>query len=729
MATTKLKLSTIVASPNVAKLLTSDELVTLGQEAVTGYFMDLATRSDWEERNALSMKLALQVVEQKNFPWVGASNVKFPLVTIAALQFLARVGLLTKGDELVKVKPWGPDPEGKKGKKADRLSLHMSYQISEEDFNWREEDERGKLAASILGSFVKKTYFDGVEGLTKSSYIPLMDFVVDYYCKDLDKAQRATHRMDMFKNQIEENIRRGLFLEMDDLDSKASAVGNVSPLKAAGEQSQGVARPSEDPNPPFEILEQHCWLDLDGDGYREPYVMFIRLDTKQVLRIVARFFDEGDVFRVNDAKIRQLEAESKKADGYEAQSTFDKEAQKLEESPENKILRIVPITQFTMYTFIPSPDGGIYGLGLGALLGPTNAAVDTLINQLLDAGRMLTTSGGFLGRGVKIKSGKQSFDPFEWKNVDGTGDDLRKNIVPLPVNAPSEVLLNLLGILISYGEKIGSATDIMTGVSPGQNTPAETSRNTLEQGMMLFSGIYSRMYRGFANELRKIYNHNKWYLKQSPRWPELTGGEGALLMEDDYDVNTMRIYPAADPNAVSSAQKQAKAKLVYEVQSQNPNGFNRYEVIKSLLEAHDVDSIDKVFPDPQGPNAIAPIPNPKVELEKAKLQQKQQEHQDNMMLETASLKNDIALAEAKIIELQAKAEKELAEAKGVDTGHQIAIIEAQIGAAKANKENLMRVLENWQASRESQRKHELEVQKLGTADGKTKSADKPAAVG
>jgi chaperonin GroES len=36
------------------------------------------------------MDLALQLQKDKSFPWPGASNVAFPLVTIAALQFHSR---------------------------------------------------------------------------------------------------------------------------------------------------------------------------------------------------------------------------------------------------------------------------------------------------------------------------------------------------------------------------------------------------------------------------------------------------------------------------------------------------------------------------------------------------------------------------------------------------------------------------------------------------------------
>ena len=78
-------------------------------------------------------------------------------------------------------------------------------------------------------------------------------------------------------------------------------------------------------------------------------------------------------------------------------------------------------------------------MGWGLLLGPTNKSIDTLINQLIDAGTLSNTAGGFLGRGAKLRKGDNSFRPFEWKPVDSVGDDLRKNVFPLPVREPSNV--------------------------------------------------------------------------------------------------------------------------------------------------------------------------------------------------------------------------------------------------------------------------------------------------
>jgi chaperonin GroES len=102
------------------------------------------------------MKLALQVAEAKNFPWPNASNVKFPLLTIAALQFLARISLLTQGRNIAKVEILGIDEDGMKAKTASRISKHLTLQMQEDDVNWLDQDEAAKLAASIVGSAFKR---------------------------------------------------------------------------------------------------------------------------------------------------------------------------------------------------------------------------------------------------------------------------------------------------------------------------------------------------------------------------------------------------------------------------------------------------------------------------------------------------------------------------------------------------------------------------------------------
>jgi len=289
---------------------------------------------------------------------------------------------------------------------------------------------------------------------------------------------------------------------------------------------------------------------------------------------------------------------------------------------------------------------------------------------------------------VKMKGGKMSFDPFEWKPVDSTGDDLRKSIFPLPVREPSAVLYQLLGMLVSYSEKISGATDIMTGVSPGQNTPAETSRNTVEQGLMLFSGIYGRMYRGLKAEIQKFYELNRLYLKSSRHFAELTSGPNATLAPDDYNIGGLRVMPSASPAAVSQAQVQEKATKLLQL-SATVSGFDNYRVMRDFLEAHDYDDIDQIFPDPAGPNALPQGKDPKVALAEQELALKTQVHQDNMKLAIAELQVEANLSQAKVVKLQADATQSLANAEGEETYKQIALINTQVAAQKAHHSGLM----------------------------------------
>lgn len=706
----KLKMKRLVESKNIAQLLEDGYLDSLGSQVVQDYQADRDSRMVWEQRNSEALKLALQLKEEKTFPWTGASNVKFPIVTIAALQFLSRVSILTKGRRIVQCDVIGGDPTGAESARARRISTHMSYQLVEEDTTWIDEDEKAKLTACILGCAFKKTYFDAVEGINRSEHVTAADFVVDYYTKDLNKANRVTHVVALTENEVFERVRRGLFVKCGE---NRRGSGSDSPpedtlLQITSDLIQGVDRPSATDSDMLEVLEQHLWIDLDGDGYCEPYIAFVERESAKVRRIVARYFDNGDVLRVNDQQVARLLRDASTEADANVVEKLKGEAKKLQEAKDNHIVRITPVNYFTKYTFIPSPDGGFYDLGFGALLGPLNESVNTLINQLIDAGTMQNTAGGFLGRGVKLKGGRSSFDPFEWKPVDSQGDDLRKNIVPLPVRDPSAVLFQLLGMLVGYGEKISGATDIMTGMNPGQNTPAETSRNTIEQGMKLFSGIYGRMHRAFKEELRKLFRLNQLYMDFSSKFYDLTTGDGAIITLDDYKKATYKVSPSADVEIVSEEQRRQKASLVKQVCDSYP-ASNQWLANVRFLEANDVADIEQFLPDPKGPNAIQLPPNAKLDMENKKLQLQQMTMEGAQRTANLKLQMEMEVNQAKIEELHAQATKLLAEAQGIEVQQQISAINAQIGASRAHQDGMVAALTIMQKAVEHQHQVQQDI--------------------
>jgi chaperonin GroES len=669
----------LLSSPNVADLLPADALEQVGLEAVYGYREDRNSRKQWEMDMAEAVKLAMQVKEVKNFPWANASNIKFPLVTIGALQFLARVSLLTDSERIVNCSYYGVDPKGERKSKCERIAEHFQFQLTQEDVDWADQDEITKLTCAIMGVGFKKTTYDHLTGITSSVFRPCQNVVVNYHATSFTKAQRVTDLIYKTDNEIHEMWKQGLYRRVDSSYKPSEDLLNLMDQAFHEANGQAQTDSSDSFTVPFTLLEQNTWLDLDGDGYKEPYVVTVKADSGQCLRIVADFYDKGDVYRKNDAKIRSMKQMEREAQTPEGKASYGARAAELTQN--NDIVRIDKDDYWTRYIFVPNPDGGFYGYGLGRLLGPLNASANTLINQLVDKGTMMNTAGGFLGKGVKMKGGKTSFDPFEWKPVDSTGDDLRKSIMPLPVSEPSPILFQLLGMLVQYGERISGATDIMTGQSPGQNTPAETTRQTVEQGTKLFSGIYCRMHRSFTHELRARFRLNKLFFESSPQFFEQTQGKYPILAKDDYQDESIRVYPEADPAVSSEEMRKQQGILLYNVSKESPL-VNKYEALTRFLKANRIKNLELLAPDPKGPDALPPPVNPKVEIEKSKLQLAAQQHADKMQLQAAEFQQQQMLVEAKIVELQAKASKENAEAAGVDTGHRIALLNAQIAALK-----------------------------------------------
>lgn len=669
----KLNFNTLVESENIAELLDEDALKCLGGRVVEWYDSDKESRSGWEQKTKDALKLAQQVMEEKTYPWRNASNVKFPLLTIASLQFSARVyPALIKVPDLVKYRVMGADPDGMKNARASRVSRYMSYQLLEESESWEEEQDKLFITLPILGSVFKKTYYDSLRDEVKSTLVLPHDLVLHYWTKDLEKA-RCTERFELYSREVKERQLRGLYKSYEDDFGPGESREKDEELNT--DERQGTSLPIEDDDTPREILESHCFWDLDGDGYAEPYIITVDYETGLPLRIINRFKSvtskqslqierlQKQIFLIQESlpspeEIQQLDAEKQlqvfnMAKRAEAQVMENQ--QKIEElaAEAPDIIRIEPKVYYTKYTFIPAPDGGYYDIGFGQLLGPLNSSVNSIINQLVDAGTLQNGNSGFIAKGARIAGGTQRFEPFEWKRVSVAGATLKESIVPLPVNQPSTVLFELLGLLINYAERVSSVTDIMQGENPGQNTPAYNMKAMLEQGMQVFNGVFKRIYRAYRIELRKIYALNAEYLPPE-RYVE-TQDQEFRLVKADFGGDPKDLVPAADPNAFSDMERLTKAQFVSGRALQVP-GYNTTLAEKMLLESMDIPNINELYPTkPDGSLVIPPPPNPEVEMEQADLQRKTLEGKVRGEVDMMNAETDRLLKEAQRVKLMVEA--------------------------------------------------------------------------
>lgn len=639
---------------NLNDLMSTEQAEWIGRRVLDGYQRDKDSRAEWERRTESAMELALQVTRAKTTPWEGASNVRFPLLTVATLQFAARAySALIRTPQPVRCRVIGEDPTGAKRARAGRVSAHMSWQIIEQDEAWEDEHDQLMMVVPIVGTSFIKTWRD--DDRTRSVHVLATDMVVDYYARTIEEADRKTHVLPpMPMREIREKQLAGYFSDVT-LTTRATTAQDKS------DERTGITPPFSDAAAPRVLLEQHCWFDFDGDGLDEPYAITIDRDTATVLRIANRFATIHTAQSRRIAELRKALAENDDPSFFSAVN-----AQILALQAEKPVVqRIEAVEYFTRYGFIPSPDGSIYDLGFGQLMSPINESVNSLINQLIDSGTMQNGSTGFIGRGARIAGGDMRFRPFEWKRIDVAGSVLRDAIVPLPVNQPSAVLFQLLGLLISYGERIASVNEAMLGANPGQNTPAYNQQQMIQQGMQVFSGIFKRLFRSLRNEFRKWYRLNAIYLSAEEYFQVLDGPVQQVFMAD-YRGDPTDIAPAADPNATLSEEKQRQAAIIAERSGQVP-GYNTPVVERRFLEAMGIADVQEIYPvDQQGNPQIPPPQNPEIEFKREEERRRALEARDRAAVNAANMQISALTAAAEVELKQAQTVKTLAEAGAID---------------------------------------------------------------
>ena len=583
-------LAAMLESVNIAESLEADKLMLIGRDAEKGFVLDHESRLDWEKSLDEWTKLAKQTIEPKTYPWPKASNIKYPLLSTAAMQFAARAypALVPANGRIVNAKPVGKDPDGTKSEIATAVSTFMSIQLLEEMDGWEEEMDKLLIMLPIVGTMFKKTYWDALKEVSCSHIVMPKNLVVNYWARNLQDAERISEILEVSPRKIKERQQSGLWLDITFGKATPAFDGKMGPTVI-------------DETTPHIFIEQHTFLDLDDDGYKEPYIVTFHKETKKVVRIVARF-DETTIKMDAEGNIRKID----------------------------------PIQYYTKFGFIPNPDGGFYDIGFGVLLGPLNHSVNTLINQLLDAGHLATLQAGFLGKGLRIKMGDTKFMPGEWKAVNSTGDDLKKQIVPLPTKEPSGVLFQLMGSLITSGKELASVAEIFTGKMPGQNTPATTTMATVEQGMKVFTAVYKRLYRALTEEFIKLARLNAIYLNPQT-FVETCGMD---INPEDFKVTSHKIYPSADPTAVSQTEKLLKAQGLMELL---PTGIlDPVKVVQRILDAQEQPNWQELIKPEiaQSGQMPPPPPDPKLQelqmkgqLEGQKIQMQGQALQHKMELE------------------------------------------------------------------------------------------------
>lgn len=543
---------------NLADEIDDDVLQDISQEVYDNFVADKDSRGEWESMFERGFDLLGLKLEETSEPFEGACTAVHPVLIESAVKFQSKATQeLFPASGPVKSQIIGNVSEEKEDQ-AQRVEEFMNYQVTDQMSEYFDEFERMLFHLPLIGSAFKKIYFDSGLNRPVSEFVPIDQFYVSYYATDLRRADRYTHVIYRSPVEMRRDIAAGMYGDVELPDASAP---ESSAMSQKMDNIMGLS-PSGDNDPQYVLLEQHCYLDLEGFEDEEdialPYIVTIEEKSKNILSI-RRNYDKDDPRK------------------------------------EKKIF-------FTHYRFVPG--FGFYGLGLIHFLGNLTMTATAAMRSLVDAGQFANLPGGFKAKGMRIVGDNDPISPGEFKEVEATGNDISKMIINLPYKEPSQTLLQMLNFVTATAQKFADSTEqvIADGVNYG---PVGTTMALLEASSKFFSAIHKRLHKSQKEEFKLLGRINYEYLP-SESMCDIPNGT-LKIYRDDFD-GRIDIIPVSDPNIPSSAHRMMMAQLALQLSQSSPPGmFDIEELNKTILNAANIPNLDKIMPSKPKPVPLDPV--------------------------------------------------------------------------------------------------------------------------
>jgi hypothetical protein len=547
---------------NLAEYLEDDVLGPLGSE-LKGMFLDYkSSRKDWEDSYTKGLDLLGFKYEDRGEPFQGASGATHPVLAEAVTQFqsLAYKELLPASGP-VRTQIIGA-PNTAKEQQSERVKEFMNYQLMSEMKEYEQEFDQMLFYLPLSGSTFKKVYYDELLGRAVSKFVPADDLLVPYSATSLEDADSIIHKINISENDLRKQQVSGFYrdIELGDASDMDDSIADKE------RELEGVRKSEKSPDM-YTLLECHVDLDLEGfeennpetgeaTGIKLPYIVTIEEGSREVLAIRRNY-------EANDPKKKR-------------------------------------INYFTHFKFLPGL--GFYGFGLIHMIGGLSRTATAALRQLLDAGTLSNLPSGFKTRGIRVRDEAQSIQPGEFRDVDAPGGNLREAFMPLPFKEPSGTLLQLMGVVVSAGQRFASIADMQVG-DGNQGAAVGTTVALLERGSRVMSAIHKRLYNSLKNEFKLLVRIFSLYLP--PEYPyDVVGGQ-RMVKKTDFD-DRVDILPVADPNIFSQTQRISLAQTQLQLAQTNPKIHNLYQAYRSMYEAIGIKNVDLILPPPAPPQPMDP---------------------------------------------------------------------------------------------------------------------------
>ena len=539
---------------DLSETLDEDELFSIAIDTIENYQADKDSRGEWESMFERGFELLGLKLEPGSEPFEGACTAVHPLLIESAVKFQSKAsGELFPSSGPVKANIFGKaTPE--KEMQANRVQNFMNYQVTEQMPEYFDEFERMLFHLPLIGSAFKKTYYDSTLKRPVSEFIPIDQFYVSYFATDLRNADRYTHVIYRSPVEIEKDVRAGVYKDVDLPDPNQT---NLSSFTEKMDTILGIS-PSSDKDPQYILLEQHCYLDIEGKDQSLPYIVTVEEQSRQVLSI-RRNYEQNDP---------NMEKRS----------------------------------HFVHYRFVPG--FGFYGLGLIHFLGNLTMSATAAMRSLIDAGQFANLPGGFKAKGLRMVGDNEPISPGEFKEVEATGVDLSKAIIPLPYKEPSSTLFQMLTFVASAGQRFADSTEQIVSDAASYG-PVGTTMALLEASSKFFTAIHKRLHKSQRDEFRILAKIDYDYLPNE--YPYDVPFEDRSIFKSDFD-GRIDIVPVSDPNIPSNAHRMMMANMALQMAQQSPPGmFNMEALNRTILNAANMPNLEQILPPKIEPKPMDPV--------------------------------------------------------------------------------------------------------------------------
>jgi hypothetical protein len=545
---------------NLAETLDDGVLEPLGSKLIDQYTEYRESRADWEDTYRNGLELLGFKYERRTEPFRGASGVNHPVLAESVTQFQAQAYKeLLPSDGPVRTQILG-DVNVAKEEQAKRVKDFMNYQIMDQMKEYEPEFDQMLFYLPLSGSTFKKVYYDDLLGRAVSKFVPADDLIVPYSANSLEDAEAVIHVIKISENELRKQQVAGFYRDVE-LGTPPVTENQLEDKKL---ELEGISKDGQEDQ--YTLYEIHTNLDLDGyedmsqdgepTGIKLPYFVTVAQANNKILSIRRNY--------------------------------------KAEDPKKNKI------NYFVQFKFLPGT--GFYGFGLIHMIGGLTRTATAALRQLLDAGTLANLPAGFKSRGIRVRDDAQPLQPGEFRDVDAPGGNIKDQFMTLPFKGPDQTLLQLMGVVVSAGQRFAAISDMQVG-DMNQQAAVGTTVALLERGSRVMSAIHKRLYVGLKEEFKLLANVFKTYLP--PVYPYDVPGARREVKMQDFD-DRIDILPVADPNIFSQTQRISIAQSQLQLAQSNPQMHNLYQAYRSMYDALGVKNVNAILPPPAQPMPMDP---------------------------------------------------------------------------------------------------------------------------